>query len=198
MIMRIATLALLLLLAACGGLPNNVVVLIPDEQGAVGAAMVTGSGATVRLDGAYAGAETRPGRAPATITAATKEQVDKEFAPALAATPRAPTIFRVYFANERADLDAKAHGVLDEAIEAAKATPNLDISVVGHTDALGNTAENMPLSLRRADAVRTALVKAGIPAAVIDLTYFGANDPLVPNKPGVPEPRNRRVEITIR
>lgn len=199
MIARIATLALVLLLAACGGLPGNVVVLIPDENGGVGKAMVTSKGSTVGLDGAFASAETDPGQAPAKIAPATKEQVDKEFAGALAATPRVPAVFRVFFANARSDLDAKAIAVLDMAVATANATPNLDISVVGHTDALGNnTGENMPLSLHRAETVRAALVAAGIPAAVIDIAYFGANDPLVPNRPGVPEPRNRRVEITIR
>jgi outer membrane protein OmpA-like peptidoglycan-associated protein len=199
MIARIATCALFLLLTACGGLPGNVVVLIPDENGDVGKAMVTSKGSTVSLDGAFAGAETKPGEVPAKIVATTKEQVDKEFAGALAATPRPPTVFRVFFGNARADLDAKALAVLDKAIASANATPHADISVVGHTDALGsNTDENMPLSLHRADAVRSALVSAGIPKEVIDIAYFGANDPLVPNRPGLPEPLNRRVEITIR
>ena len=199
MIARIGIFALFLLLAACSGLPGNVVVLIPDENGDVGKAMVTSKGSTVALDGAFAGAETNPGKAPTMIVATTKELVDKEFAAALAATPRVPAVFRVFFANARADLDAKALAVLDTAIALAKTAPHIDISVVGHTDALGsNTEENMPLSLHRANAVRSALVSAGIPAEVIDVAYFGANDPLVPNRPGVPEPRNRRVEITIR
>jgi outer membrane protein OmpA-like peptidoglycan-associated protein len=46
--------------------------------------------------------------------------------------------------------------------------------------------------------VRSALVAAGIPPEIIDIAYFGANQPLVPNKPSIPEPLNRRVEITIR
>ena len=199
MIARIASLTLFLLLAACGGLPGNVVVLIPDENGDVGKATVTSKGTTVGLDAAFAGAEAKPGQAPTKIETATKEQVDKEFAAALAATPKAPVVFRVFFANERADLDAKARAVLGEAIAAAKLAPYVNISVVGHTDALGsNIAENIPLSLHRAEAVRSALVTAGIPTEVIDIAYFGANDPLVPNRPGFAEPRNRRTEITIR
>jgi peptidoglycan-associated lipoprotein len=198
MIARIASLTLFLLLAACGGLPGNVVVLIPDENGDVGKATVTSKGTTVGLDAAFAGAEAKPGQTPAKIGTTTKEQVDKEFAGALAATPKAPMVFRVYFANDRADLDAKARAVLAEAMTAAKAAPYVNISVVGHTDALGSKTENMPLSLHRAETVRSALVAAGIPAEVIDIAYFGANDPFVPNRPGLPEPLNRRVEVTIR
>jgi OOP family OmpA-OmpF porin len=195
---RLAAFATLLLLAACG-LPNNVVVLIPDENGVVGKAIVSNNGKAVELDGAFSGAETNPGRTPDKIAATTKERVDEEFAAVLAATPQAPVVFRILFANAQADLDAKARAVLDQAIAAARATPHVDISVIGHADAIGNNSnENLPLSLRRAEAVRKALVKAGIAPEVIAIAYFGASDPVAPNKPGVPEPLNRRVEITIR
>ncbi len=198
MIARVAAIALLALLAACG-LPGNVVILIPDENGTVGKALVNNVGATVELDAPFAAAEINTGQAPGRIAATTKEQIDREFAGALAATPQAPMVFRIFFANGQADLDAKARAVLDTAISAAKATPHLDISVVGHSDAIGHSAEeNLPLSRRRAEAVRKALVAAGIPPEVIDIAYYGANDPLVPNKPGVPEPLNRRVEVTVR
>jgi outer membrane protein OmpA-like peptidoglycan-associated protein len=198
MIARIAALAFVLLLGACG-LPRNMVVLIPDENGTVGRAIVRNDGKAAELDRPFAIVETNPGQAPGKIAVATKEQVDKEFAVVLAATPPAPAVFRVFFANARADLDAKAHAVLDTAIAAAKASPPAEIGIVGHTDAIGySSGENLPLSQRRAASVRSALVAAGIPPAVIDIAYFGANHPLVPNKPGVPEPLNRRVEITIR
>jgi peptidoglycan-associated lipoprotein len=195
---RVAALAILLLLAACG-LPRNMVVLIPDENGAVGKAIVSNDGRTAELDRPFAIVETKPGQAPGTISVATKEQVDKEFSSALAATPQAPKVFRVLFANGQATLDAADRAVLDTAIAAAKASSPVEISVVGHTDAIGsNSAANLPLSLRRAQTVRNALVAADISSDVIDIAYFGASQPLVPNKPGISEPLNRRVEITIR
>ncbi|HYM01774.1 MAG TPA: OmpA family protein [Stellaceae bacterium] len=198
MIGRAAALALLMALAACG-LPRNLVVLIPDESGATGKAIVSGGGRQAELDQPFALVETNPGEAPGKVAIAKKEQVEDVFAGALAATPPAPVIFRVFFANAQANLDAKARATIDAAIAAAKASSLVNISVVGHTDAIGNNAtENLPLSLRRAETVRDALVAAGIPRAVIDIAYFGANHPFVPNKPGVPEPLNRRVEITIR
>lgn len=194
---RVAS-VILLLLAGCG-LPRNVVVLIPDENGTVGKAVVSNEGNSVELDTSFAAAEIGPGQAPHKITAASKAQVDKEFFAALAATPQAPRVFRLFFANAQAELDAEARAVLETAIAAAKATPHVDIEIAGHTDAIGNSAdENPPLSLRRAETVRHALVAAGIPPQVIDIASFGASDPLVPNKPGVPEPLNRRVEITVR
>lgn len=200
MIARGALLALLLLLlTACGGLPDNVVVLVPDEDGTVGRAVVEGHGGKAELDGAYASVEANPGEAPGKVATAKQDEVNRVFGGVLAATPRAPAVFRVFFANASAELDDKARATLKMAIAGAKATPNADLSIVGHTDAIGNKdSENIPLSLHRAEAVRDVLVAAGVPAAIIQIGYFGPNDPLVPNKPGVPEPLNRRVEITIR
>jgi outer membrane protein OmpA-like peptidoglycan-associated protein len=73
---------------------------------------------------------------------------------------------------------------------------NVDLSVVGHVDR--KDAYNSALSLERAQIVRDALVAAGIPSEVIEIAYHGANNPLVPTPRGVPELRNRRVEVTIR
>jgi len=46
--------------------------------------------------------------------------------------------------------------------------------------------------------VREALVAAGVPGNVIEIEYHGANNPLIATPRGVSEPRNRRVEVTIR
>lgn len=196
---RVVALIFALLLTACGHLPQNLVVLIPDEDGATGRAFISNAGKMAELDNPFTLVETRPGQPPGMVVMATKEQIDTEFASVLNGTPRAPIIFRVFFGNAQSDLDAPARAALDTTIAAAKASSYVNISVVGNTDAIGNSAgENLPLSQRRAESARDALVAAGISADVIDISYFGANNPLVPNVPGVPEPLNRRVDITIR
>jgi outer membrane protein OmpA-like peptidoglycan-associated protein len=55
----------------------------------------------------------------------------------------------------------------------------------------------MALSKRRADAIKAAVVKDGVPAAAIDENWHGKDNPRVPIADGVREPRNRRVEITM-
>ena len=55
----------------------------------------------------------------------------------------------------------------------------------------------MALSLRRANAVKDALVKLGVPAAAITTVGRGEAGLLVQTGDGVREPQNRRVEITI-
>ncbi|HVJ55937.1 MAG TPA: OmpA family protein [Aliidongia sp.] len=194
---RLLAFAALLLLASCG-LPGNVVVLLPDENGAVGKVTVQQAGGTATLDQPLEAVETKPGEKPGAPFQAKQDQVSESFAGALAGTPRQPQDFILYFVTGRTDLTQASRTDLDAAIAAAKSTPNIDVSVTGHADATGAEAENVKLSLRRAEIVRDALVKAGVPADVIELAYHGSNNPRVPQRQGVSEPRNRRVEITIR
>jgi outer membrane protein OmpA-like peptidoglycan-associated protein len=55
----------------------------------------------------------------------------------------------------------------------------------------------MALSLRRANAVKNALVREGVPAAAITVIGRGEQGLLVPTADGVREPQNRRVEIVV-
>ncbi len=55
----------------------------------------------------------------------------------------------------------------------------------------------MALSLRRANAVKDALVREGVPATAIAVVGRGEQGLLVQTGPNVREPQNRRVEIVI-
>ena len=55
----------------------------------------------------------------------------------------------------------------------------------------------MALSLRRANAVKNALVGEGVPATEISVVGRGEAQPLVQTADGVREPQNRRVEIVM-
>jgi len=70
--------------------------------------------------------------------------------------------------------------------------------VAGHTDAVGTDQYNDALSLRRAERVSALLVARGIPSDRITAVGRGKRELLVPTPDGVAEPRNRRVEITVR
>ena len=197
MTMGILALVSLLALAGCG-LPGNVVVLIPDESGTVGKVVVHEGASTAELDQPLAAADAGSEASLHSVFAAKRSDIDREFAGALAATPRAPVAYILYFRTGLTELDPRSRADLAAAIAAAKGTPNVDISVIGHADATGSDAENLALSLRRAEMVRNALIAAGVPSDVIEIAYHGANNPHVPTPRGVPEPRNRRVEVDIR
>ena len=78
-----------------------------------------------------------------------------------------------------------------------RSTKATSIALIGHTDAAGSEKYNLALSLRRANAVKAALVKLGIPANEISVVGKGKSEPLVPTKDGVREPQNRRVQILL-
>jgi outer membrane protein OmpA-like peptidoglycan-associated protein len=70
--------------------------------------------------------------------------------------------------------------------------------VTGHTDTTGNARTNVELGLRRANVVRSMLVRTGLSTLMIDVRSHGEAELLVPTGDNVSEPRNRRVEITVR
>ena len=123
-------------------------------------------------------------------------------APAVAAPPPPPPpvaapSFMVFFDWDRSTLSQQALNTIQQAADAYKAKGNARITATGHTDRSGPENYNMALSLRRANAVKDALVRDGVPATAISVIGKGEADPLVPTADGVREPQNRRVVIVI-
>jgi opacity protein-like surface antigen len=111
--------------------------------------------------------------------------------------PAAAPSFMVFFDWDRSNLSAQALNTIKQAANAFKTKGNARITATGHTDRSGPENYNMALSLRRANAVKDALVREGVPATAIAVIGRGEANPLVPTADGVREPQNRRVEIVI-
>jgi hypothetical protein len=109
--------------------------------------------------------------------------------------PPAPKSFMVFFDWDKSALSAQAMSTIKQAADTFKSTGTARITATGHTDTSGTPQYNMALSLRRAEAVKGALVKEGIPATAIAVVGRGEANLLVPTPDGVREPQNRRVEI---
>jgi len=125
-----------------------------------------------------------------------------KFGPAAVAPPPAPPpvaapSYMVFFDWDRSNLSAQALNTIKQAANAFKTKGNARITATGHTDKSGPENYNMALSLRRANAVKDALVREGVPATAIAVIGRGESQPLVPTADGVREPQNRRVEIVI-
>ena len=122
-------------------------------------------------------------------------------APAAAPPPQPPAVappsFMVFFDWDRSNLSAQALNTIKQAAGAYKTKGNARITATGHTDTSGPEAYNMALSLRRANTVKDALVREGVPATAITVIGRGEAGLLVKTADGVREPQNRRVEIVI-
>jgi len=124
-------------------------------------------------------------------------------APAPAPAPAKPVqqviakSYLVFFDFDKSNITPEAQKIIEQAAANAKSSNATSIALTGHTDASGSEKYNMALSLRRANAVKAALVKLGIPENEISVVGKGKNDPLVSTKDGVKEPQNRRVQILL-
>lgn len=101
---------------------------------------------------------------------------------------------RIEFATNSAAIGASSSALLD-AIASAAGYCRGSLSIAGHTDNVGRAAVNKSLSLRRAEAVRTALIARGIAAERLVAQGVGAADPIATNGSEQGRARNRRIEI---
>lgn len=192
-IQTVLVLALAALLNACAG-PRSYVALLTSPDGTLGKVTVTSPQGSQVLTQDHTAAAL-DGKAPPFKV--TPEQIQKDFGAALAARPALPEQFLLYFA-QGSELTAESKQVLVRLLERAKTRTSLDISVIGHTDTQGASAANQTLALERANAMAEQLRSLGLEGAVMVVESHGERNLLVPTADEVAEPRNRRVEITLR
>ena len=104
----------------------------------------------------------------------------------------------VRFETGRADLDRDSTGLLDRLVEIAMRCPSANIEVAGHTDAAGEEPTNQALSEKRAQAVISYLVQAGLPAERFTAIGYGSTQPLASNDTSDGRAQNRRIEFLVR
>jgi outer membrane protein OmpA-like peptidoglycan-associated protein len=74
--------------------------------------------------------------------------------------------------------------------------PGSEVTITGHADLVGGEDVNLRIGQRRAEAVRAALIDAGVPEASLTAVSEGEAAPVV--KKSGPEARNRRVEVRFK
>jgi outer membrane protein OmpA-like peptidoglycan-associated protein len=180
--------------------PPTTVVLLAEADGTVGRAVVTSSAGAGMVD--LAGdreATTVTGRgAPSPAAALDAAAIEKQYGATLASLPMAPEAFTLYFRLESDELTEESRALLPGVLKAVAGRPAPEVGVVGHTDTTGEARSNYTLGLERATRVRTLLIGAGVNADLIDVSSLGESDLRVKTADNVLEPRNRRVEISVR
>lgn len=181
-----------------GAAGQSVVVLLPDpEDGRVGRIVVSNPKGSPELTSARASARVSPTRAPRLRTLS-ESDVNRQFGAILETLPPPPRHFTLSFRFDSEELTEDGKQLLPAVLQAVTSYPVPEVVVIGHTDTTGTPQSNAELGLRRANAVRALLVQAGLNAAAIDVRSHGEAELLVPTADGVFEPRNRRVEVTVR
>lgn len=176
--------------------PQSYVVLMENADGSVGQLSVSNAqGAVVlnqprhgvNLDGSLG--------APYAVD---ESRIKKDFDQALAARPALPVSFVLYYQAGDAQLTAESRALIPRVINAARSRAVPDVSVIGHTDTAGTSEANEKLGLQRAQSVAEHIKKAGLKAHDLTIASHGEHDLLIRTADSTPEPKNRRVEITVR
>lgn len=187
-----------LILGGCATAPSqDLVVLLPDKDGKVGTVVVQNQKGSAVLNTAYATARTAPDGSVARGTASQGE-IKAVFGGALSAQPPRPISFTLYFESGSDEITAQSKQEVKRILAEMARREAPDITVIGHTDLVGSDPSNDALSLQRAGRVKSMLVGMGVPAERILIAGRGRREPLIPTADGVIEPRNRRVEISVR
>jgi len=104
---------------------------------------------------------------------------------------------RIVFQPYSAALSQQAKVILDNAIEQLVKLPGTRVEVAAHSDTSGHTAENLQLSIKRAESVRGYLIVHGIDASRVEAKGYGETQPLFDNATAEGRAKNRRVELRI-
>lgn len=105
--------------------------------------------------------------------------------------------YQVYFDTNSFEINPRGEMIVKTVAHVVANTDSTRVTVIGKTDRAGTAAANMALSQRRADAVRNALIAAGVPNARIDTSWTGEGKQEVATPDATAEQRNRVVDITV-
>lgn len=185
----------LAMLAGCAAPSRSYVTLLASPDGSVGKVIVKGAGGEQVIAQARYAALLDGSTAAAPVDAA---RFERDFGATLAARPVLPLHFLLYFETGGVRLTPESLALLATILAETAKRATVDMSVIGHSDTMGSTELNDALSLKRAQIVAELLTSDGLKVDELTVESHGERNLLVPTPDETPEPRNRRVEISIR
>ena len=106
-------------------------------------------------------------------------------------------INNITFATNKYDLNNKVRAILDEFAIFLNQNSNLVVELHGHTDNVGQDAENQILSENRAKAVYSYLLEKGVHEDRLSYKGFGPFKPVADNSTEEGRALNRRTEFLV-
>lgn len=103
----------------------------------------------------------------------------------------------ILFESNSFKLKSSSFIELDKVVTLMKDNPTVKIQINGHTDNIGNPAENLKLSVNRSKSVVDYLTSKGIVPARLTNKGFGSTKPVAENTTETGKARNRRTELVV-
>jgi len=103
----------------------------------------------------------------------------------------------IYFETGNAILSRESYPSLNKLAAQMIANPKMKLEVCGYTDNTGNQNDNIDLSQKRAEAVVSYLISAGISEDRLIATGYGTANPIASNDTFEGRAKNRRIEVKI-
>lgn len=179
--------------------PKSIIILLPDNGNVSGEVMVESAQGSQLLNQSWQSVEIAGSQGqPASPVVLDKAAVEGEFGAVMSAMPLPPVRYQLYFKQGTTELRPDSELLLPEIAKAVKERHPAQLSVVGHTDTMGTADFNYQLGLLRATSIAGLLASQGSVPASIETASHGKSDLLIKTPDQTPEPRNRRVEVTIR
>ena len=105
--------------------------------------------------------------------------------------------YSIEFETGSANIRPSSSKLLDEIFQSAVVAEGLKLGVYGHTDNNGSDGINIPLSEKRANAVKAYLLKKGLKEVRVEAKGLGSSQPVADNNTEAGRSKNRRVEIVL-
>jgi outer membrane protein OmpA-like peptidoglycan-associated protein len=104
-------------------------------------------------------------------------------------------LYGILFDFNSAAIKPESKPVLEEVLSVLKNESTWNLTIEGHTDAIGSDDQNQTLSQKRADSVKAYLVAGGIDPGRLKTAGLGESKPVADNATELGRAQNRRVEL---
>ncbi|HMU23832.1 MAG: OmpA family protein [Bacteroidetes bacterium] len=103
----------------------------------------------------------------------------------------------IFFDSKKWELKPGSQTELNKVVQLLNDNPALKIEITGHTDNIGNPADNLILSENRAKSVVKYLIANGIAPGRLMSKGYGETRPIAPNNSEENRAQNRRTELKV-